>query len=562
MFDKIQLSQQALNGRAVPLRPMASTAQHLPRSALYSVRAQHRRPSLSSSQCRPLEPQATHAKFPTATSSTSSGSTSRQRPICLPPICGGSTLLHSSARSPLSRLQWPPPRLVNTTCCLPQSTMASPPSGLAQDESFSSKGSCNLSSMAAAALVRRSRSLQQGYTLSPIAVHMRSPTPPRQSRALSTPRSGAKVNALRLCLTNNVWTACRLLSVKGTLATVVCEGQTRQLNFDTLAKYNALKICTTGSVPVSQHLTLPILRSLDANTPGLQSGRVQDEAGTPRLSSMPASQTTILAFIGYLASLGKIRSSSLHPYLSAINSLHADFGFTKPAQGHWISLARKGFGEIEGSLNQAPTKAAPFPASYMLSILRHGLQDSSSSHHVRVCACLTAQFAFFSRADSGINLLAEDVDIFSDTFAINVKAKNIERSQAAPLSRVTSATHDPQRLFQQLQTKWQRLRGHTLTTSPYWLFQDEPPATAQIITTWLRDIMTALELHTPPGVSYTGHSLRRGGASAAHAINVSTPRIIAWGLWRDFNTAISYIDVNVQQDQAAFIFFSNLLAQG
>jgi hypothetical protein len=85
-------------------------------------------------------------------------------------------------------------------------------------------------------------------------------------------------------------------------------------------------------------------------------GRVQDEAGTPRLSSMPASQTTILAFIGYLASLGKIRSSSLQPYLSAINSLHADFGFPKPAQGHWISLARKGFGEIEGSLNQAPTK--------------------------------------------------------------------------------------------------------------------------------------------------------------------------------------------------------------
>jgi hypothetical protein len=36
-------------------------------------------------------------------------------------------------------------------------------------------------------------------------------------------------------------------------------------------------------------------------------------------------------------------------------------------------------------------------------------------------------------------------------FSINVKAKNIERSQAAPLSRVTSATHDPQRLFQQLQ---------------------------------------------------------------------------------------------------------------
>ena len=198
----------------------------------------------------------------------------------------------------------------------------------------------------------------------------------------------------------------------------------------------------------------------------------------------------------------------------------------------------------------------------MLSILTHGLLDTTSSHHVRVCACLTAQFAFFSRADSGINLLAEDVDIFNDTFSINVTAKNIERSQAAPLSRVTSATHDPQRLFQQLQFKWKRLRCHHINKRPYWLFHDEQPATAQIITTWLREIMEVLDLHTPPGVSYTGHSLRRGGASAAHAINVSTPRIIAWGLWRDFNTAISYIDVNVQQDKAAYIFFSNLLAQG
>ena len=226
--------------------------------------------------------------------------------------------------------------------------------------------------MAAAAMVRRTRSLQQVYLLSPVASHMCTPASHGQGRAFSPPRAVVKGNALRRCLTNNLWAACRLLSVKGTLATVVCEGLTRQLAFDTLAKYNVLKIGTTGSTHVPQSLTLPILRSLDANTPGLQSinhllqqarrpstkksynskvdkfqdfcGRVQDEAGTPRLSSMPASQTTILAFIGYLASLDRIRSSSLQPYLSAINSLHADFGFPKPAQGHWISLARKGFG--------------------------------------------------------------------------------------------------------------------------------------------------------------------------------------------------------------------------
>jgi hypothetical protein len=63
-------------------------------------------------------------------------------------------------------------------------------------------------------------------------------------------------------------------------------------------------------------------------------------------------------------------------------------------------------------------------------------------------------------------------------------------------------------------------------------------------------------------VNQLGHPISTPLTSGANAINVSTPRIIAWGLWRDFNIAISYIDVNLQQDQAAYIFFSNLLAQG
>jgi hypothetical protein len=81
---------------------------------------------------------------------------------------------------------------------------------------------------------------------------------------------------------------------------------------------------------------------------------------------------------------------------------------------------------------------------------------------VRICLP-QAQFAFFSRADSGIHLLADDVDIYGDTFSINVKANNFERTQAAPLSRFTSPTHKPHRLFQQLQSKRQRLRRLNMT---------------------------------------------------------------------------------------------------
>jgi len=75
---------------------------------------------------------------------------------------------------------------------------------------------------------------------------------------------------------------------------------------------------------------------------------VQDDAGAPRLCPLPASPATILAYMGFLAEEGKVKAGSHQPYLSAINSAHADFGFEKSAQGHWIILARRGFEEIEG----------------------------------------------------------------------------------------------------------------------------------------------------------------------------------------------------------------------
>ena len=68
----------------------------------------------------------------------------------------------------------------------------------------------------------------------------------------------------------------------------------------------------------------------------------------------------------------------------------------------------------------------------MIDILRLGLQVNTSANVARKCACLTAQFAFFARADSGWLLRAHYVLLHDDTFSVNVSAKNVERIQAAP----------------------------------------------------------------------------------------------------------------------------------
>ncbi len=72
-------------------------------------------------------------------------------------------------------------------------------------------------------------------------------------------------------------------------------------------------------------------------------------------------------------------------------------------------------------------------------------------------------------------------------------------------------------------------------------------------------LLVELDIPTPPGVKWTGHSFRRGGASAAHDIGVSIAVIMAWGLWKSLASALLYIDVSVRPSPEALFFFGHLL---
>ncbi len=53
--------------------------------------------------------------------------------------------------------------------------------------------------------------------------------------------------------------------------------------------------------------------------------QVQDDAGAPRMSALPASSQTVVAYLGYLLESVTISAKSLQPYLSVINAVHNDF---------------------------------------------------------------------------------------------------------------------------------------------------------------------------------------------------------------------------------------------
>jgi hypothetical protein len=145
-----------------------------------------------------------------------------------------------------------------------------------------------------------------------------------------------------------------------------------------------------------------------------------------------------------------------------------------------------------------------------------------------------AQFAIFSRADSGVLLTVINTQVSDTTLSINQEAKNVTHNQAALSSRVSSTIDDPDNCFNKVQLRWKMLRNHR-DSDLYWFFEDDSVSLSKnsgIITEWLLLLLMELDIPTPPGVKWTGHSLRRGGASAAHAIGVSIAVIMSLVLWK------------------------------
>jgi hypothetical protein len=53
---------------------------------------------------------------------------------------------------------------------------------------------------------------------------------------------------------------------------------------------------------------------------------------------LPASVSTVLFYLSHLSQEGEVREGSLNPYVVAVNQMHQDAGFRRPALGHYVDL--------------------------------------------------------------------------------------------------------------------------------------------------------------------------------------------------------------------------------
>ena len=110
---------------------------------------------------------------------------------------------------------------------------------------------------------------------------------------------------------------------------------------------------------------------------------------------------------------------------------------------------------------------------------------------------------------------------------------------------------------------WEALRGAS-SASCYFAFPHEQRSTWEpsAVDGWLGSILGHLGESPPEGETWSGHSLRKGAASGAGAIDVALFRICFMGGWSVRGGAVhDYIDATCPDTPAARRFFGWLLRQ-
>ena len=188
----------------------------------------------------------------------------------------------------------------------------------------------------------------------------------------------------------------------------------------------------------------------------------------------------------------------------------------------------------------------------------------------RAMLAVVVNYIYFCRGECGVSMRTSDIavhDGYITLFLATVKGRSAKAAHQLPLLQISStAIPMVADLLQQYLQGRQQLAvvGRTSVPDALWaLHPGESPAswTAATLSSWLSTACALVHHLPPPGFKWTSHSLRKGAASAANAINVVLPKIRYMGGWAtDSNVVLDYIDPTMAPSPAARVFFGHLLA--
>lgn len=287
----------------------------------------------------------------------------------------------------------------------------------------------------------------------------------------------------------------------------------------------------------------------------------------------------VARYLAWLGLRGTVAAASLQPYLSAINRLLKDHGKPPVALGPLVADVRAGLGNSQVPLSPAPARI-PLPAPVALDILVEAESVLSTTswfspqdpavRRARALVAVLVNYIFFCRGECGVSLRSSDISVHDGFLTLllrKVKGRAAFPEHRLPLLQIsTAAIPRIAAVFTQFVQGRLLLaarNGYPVPSSLWALHPSDLCATwsAATLTTWLSEACAVTGHRPPPGFTWTSHSLRKGAASAANAINVVLPKIRYMGGWaRDSDVVLDYIDPTMAPTPAALLFFGHMLA--
>jgi integrase len=271
------------------------------------------------------------------------------------------------------------------------------------------------------------------------------------------------------------------------------------------------------------------------------------------LCALPATEETVSRYIGHLGEKGTVAATSLQPYLSAINSVHLDFGHAEPALGHLIKRVRHGLAESQAEVYKRPQRLQ-MPASEAEIIMGEGLA-SNDVDALREAAYVGVAFQFAHRESTAVRVRVGDITWDDDFVTLTERYKKgnstevtmrvLQQPRAGVHRALVPLLERLNDLLEPSRTYFFELPGDSTRT---W-----PPTLGD---RWLQRALIRWGIRAPTGHTYTSHSLRKGAATAMNSIGVALNKICHYGGWSQTSAAVhDYIDVAFPPSAAAARFF-------
>lgn len=280
------------------------------------------------------------------------------------------------------------------------------------------------------------------------------------------------------------------------------------------------------------------------------------------LCPCPASENTVLQYLTALGNKGTIQAHCMRVYMSAVNKFHTDQGYAPPALGPTCTDFLKGLGRQQKAARDASGSLehirAPLPSDVVAQALDAAVSMSADSAHFTVEQCelfrslcfVVLNYVLFCRGDTGVSLTPERVIL--DPRGVHVAPlheKGREHRHDGKLVVIPRAgLPDLWQLLSDYKAwhsslKFGRSKGNA--TRSLWRLPHESGGKwpASLADTWLQVVMRHLQHSPPAGLTWTGHSMRKGSSSAAKAIGVFLESICFFAGWSILaGTFHTYID--------------------